>query len=245
LKAEDIVIETADGTCDAVLFREEDGPRLPGVVFLTDIGGIRPSQRDKAMELAMAGYTVLMPNLFYRTGRPPLLDFPVTWGDEKVAKRIQEMRGPLDMAALERDGAAYVDALAASGAATDAQFGVVGYCFSGKGALAAAAVRPDRVGAAASFHGGHLVTDDPSSPHLLLPRITASLYFGHAKEDQSMPASAIATLDAALAAWGGSYESETYDAHHSWTEPDSPVYDPVQAKRAYDKLLGLLAKNLV
>jgi carboxymethylenebutenolidase len=187
-----------------------------------------------------------MPNLFYRTGRPPLLDFPVTWGDEKIMQRVNEMRAPLDMAALERDTAAYVDALAASGAATDAAFGVVGYCFSGKAALAAAAVRPDRVGAAASFHGGHLVTADPTSPHLLLPRIKAPLYFGHASEDQSMPADAIATLDAALSAWGGSYESEVYEgAFHSWTEPDSPVYNEAQAKRAFNKLIELLAKNVV
>ena len=62
-------------------------------------------------------------------------------------------------------------------------------------ALRTAAARPDRVGAIASFHGGGLFTDKPTSPHLALPRIPktdgATLYFGHAVKDHSMPAEAI------------------------------------------------------
>ncbi len=65
---EEIEIRTADGTSDGVLFRQEGEEGRPGVIHLTDIGGIRPAQREMARRLAAEGYTVLMPNIF--TGLP-------------------------------------------------------------------------------------------------------------------------------------------------------------------------------
>jgi carboxymethylenebutenolidase len=166
-------------------------------------------------------------------------------GDERTAKRLAELSGPLTPAVMERDAAAYVDALAAQGSAKAGPMGVVGLCFSGAFALRTAAVRPDHIAAAASFHGGKLFTDAPNSPHLVLPRVKARLYFGHAVEDRSMPAEAIEKLNHALEAWGGEYESEVYEgAHHSWTVPDSPVYNQPQAERAFGKLTQLFAKTL-
>jgi carboxymethylenebutenolidase len=127
----------------------------------------------------------------------------------------------------------------------DGAMGVVGYCFTGGFAMRTAAARADRIGAAASFHGGGLCTDAPTSPHLVLPRVKARLYFGHAIEDRSMPPEAIAKLDAALAAWGGRYESETYaGARHGWTASDSSIHDPAQADRAFRKLTELLSEAL-
>jgi carboxymethylenebutenolidase len=123
--------------------------------------------------------------------------------------------------------------------------GVVGFCFAGGVALRIAAARPDRIAAAASFHGGGLATDAPTSPHLLLPRIQARLYFGHATQDRGMPAAAIEKLDRALDAWGGRYESKVYEgAFHGWTVPDSPVYNQPQAERAFQKLTELFAETL-
>src|SRR5262249_47866130 len=123
--------------------------------------------------------------------------------------------------------------------------GVVGYCFTGALALRMAAARADRVAAAASFHGGGLYTAAPTSPHLVLPRVKARLYFGHAVEDRSMPAEAIARPGRALGGWGGRFESETYGgASHSWTVPDSPIYNQPQAERAFAKLTELFAATL-
>jgi carboxymethylenebutenolidase len=97
----------------------------------------------------------------------------------------------------------------------------------------------------ASFHGGGLYTDEPTSPHLVLPRIKARLYFGHATKDRSMPQEAIEKFDRALAAWGGKYESEVYDgAFHGWTTSDAPVYNQPQADRAFNKLTELFASTL-
>ena len=240
-----IEIPTPDGISDSVHYSPEDWRRLPAVIFLTDIGGIRSSQRQMARRLASEGYTVLMPNVFYRTGRPPMFDFPLKIGDERTTKRLADLTGPLTPEAAERDASAYVDFLAAHQSVSEGPIGVVGYCFSGALAMRIAAARPDRIAAAASFHGGRLFTDDPTSPHLLLPRIKARLYFGHAIQDRSMPREAIEKLDHALQGWGGQYESEMYEgAYHSWTVPDSPVYNEPQAERAFAKLTGLFAKTL-
>jgi carboxymethylenebutenolidase len=249
-KEEDVIeeaieIETADGTADGFIYRADDGPPAPGVIHLTDIGGIRPAHCDMARRLAAKGFTVLMPNVFYRTGRPPVFDFTPSVGDDRTTKRFAELAGPLNPAATERDAEFYVDFLAAQASVSKAAMGVVGYCFTGSMAMRAAAVRPEKIAAAASFHGGGLFTDASTSPHLALPRIKAQLYFGHAIEDRSMPKEAIEKFERALAAWAGKYRSEVYEgAYHGWTTPGAPVYNERQADRAFEQLIDLLANAL-
>ncbi len=238
-------ISLPDGTSDAYLY-STPGKGNPGVLFLTDIGGIRHAELKKARRLAEQGYTVLVPNIFYRTGKPPVMQFPADFGSEAVQKRMQELRGPLTPEAIARDANGYVDFLAAQFSVSDGPFGVVGYCFSGAMAMRIAAERPDKVAAIASFHAGRLyLENDPNSPHRLLPKIKAHLYFGHAVQDKSMPAEAIAKFDEALRKWGGQFESETYEgAYHSWTTLDSPVYNQPQAERAFGKLIELFSSVL-
>jgi len=245
----EIEIRMADGTCDAVLYYEDDGRRRPAAIHLPDIVGIRPAHREMARRLAGQGYVVLLPNPFYRTARAPVYDFEPKFPEERTMKRMGELAGPLTPEVMERDAASYVNYLAVHDSVSNTRIGVVGYCFTGAMALRTAAARPDRIGAAASFHGGGLFTDTPTSPHLVLPHIPTSngprLYFGHAVNDQFMPQPAIDKFNAALAAWGGKYESEIYDgAFHGWTVPDSPVYDKPQAERAFAKLTALFAATL-
>ena len=157
--------------------------------------------------------------------------------DEKTMRRLGELRDSLPPAAMVADGKAYVDFLAKQESVSGGAMGAVGYCFTGAMALRFAASQPDKIAAAASFHGGRLYTDDPTSPHTLLPRVKARLYFGHAIEDRSMPKEAIEKFELELAKWGGKYESDTYaGAHHGWTVPDSPSYNQPQAERAFAKL---------
>jgi carboxymethylenebutenolidase len=242
---QDIQIRTDDGISDGVFFRPEGAGSWPGVLYLTDIGGIRPTYREMARHLAGEGYAVLMPNVFYRTGKPPMLDFKPVMGEERTMKRFAELAGPVTPDVMERDASVYVDSLAAYDTVTDGPLGVVGYCFTGAMALRTAAARPDKIAAAASFHGGGLYTDAPTSPHLVLPRVKARLYFGHAVQDRSMPQEAIEKLNRALEAWGGKYESEVYEgAFHGWTTLGSPVYNQPQAERAFAKLTGLFAATL-
>ena len=188
---------------------------------------------------------MLLPNVFHRPGEPPMMSFPADWSDPATMRRFEEVVGPLTPERADRDMGAYVDALRALPGIAAGKVGAAGFCFGGALALRAAAARPDAVGAAASFHGGRLFTGAPSSPHLLLPRVKARLYFAHAVEDGSMPAAAVAGLEDALKAWGGRWASETYaGARHGWTVPDSAAHDPAAADRAFAALESLLAESL-
>jgi carboxymethylenebutenolidase len=240
-----IEIRTADGVVTGFVYKRDAPQRLPGVIHLTDIGGIRPAHREMARRLANEGFTVLLPNVFYRTREPPMFDFPMQWGEERTMKRFAELAGPMTPDAIARDATAYVDFLLRQSYVSGSQVGVVGYCYTGGMSLRTAAVCAKRVAAAASFHGGNLRTDAPNSPHLGLPEVSAELYFGHAIEDRSMPAEAITKLGDALATWGGRYQNETYDgARHGWTVPGSPVYHKDQAENAFVKLTDLLNRTL-
>ena len=242
----DLQIPMPDGLADAVLFTPESPTPQPGVLHLPDIASIREAHREMARRLASQGYVVLMPNPFYRTSRPPVWDFPRKMGEPRTMQRMAELTGPLTSKARDLDMAAYVKFLSAQPAVHPGSVGVVGYCIGGSMALRAAAASPDKVAAAASFHGGNLYkADDPDSPHYLLPKVTARLYFGHATEDKNMTAEDITHFEQALATWGRAFESETYaGASHGWTVPDNPVFNPEQADRAFAKLTELFAQTL-
>jgi carboxymethylenebutenolidase len=242
---QEIQIPTRDGISTGLLIHPEGDQRWPGVIHYTDIGGIRPAQHNMAKRLAAEGYCVLMPNVFYRSGLPPMFDAESSTNNELRMKRFREVSEPLTQEAEESDASIYVDFLAGQPAVQEGGMGVVGYCFTGSFSLRTAAVRPDKIAAAASFHGGGLVGASPNSPYRVFPRVKARLYFGHAVEDRSMPSKVIEMFDQALAEWGGRYQSEVYDgAYHGWTVPDSPVYNQPQAERAYAKLTELLAESL-
>jgi carboxymethylenebutenolidase len=241
----EIQIEMPAGTADAVFFAPDEGKEYPGVLFLPDIGSIRDANRGMARRLAGEGYAVLLPNPFYRTGRPPLWSFPRNFAEQRTRDRFQELTGPLTPEARAVDANAYVDRLKEQPGVAPGMIGIVGYCFTGAMALRGPASRPDAVAAAASFHGGGLFNaDDPKSPCHLLPKVKAQLYFGHATNDGSMNAEQIAGLEQALAEWGGQYQSETYPAGHGWTVPDNPAYNAEQAERAFGKLKQLFAGTL-
>lgn len=245
---QEVQIPTADGLADGVVIAPSTAGQWPGVIMLTDTFGLRESHRQVARRLAGTGtgYAVVLPNLFYRSGRPPFFETPIAFSAPETQSRAAELRGTLTPDAIERDAAGYVDFVTQRlDLVAPGPIAVVGYCFSGAIAVRIAATRPEAFAAAASFHGGRLATDDANSPHLLLPRIKARLYFGHAQNDRSMPAEAIAKLEAALAAWGGRYDSQTYEAGHGWTVPDHPAYDQTEAEWAFAKLADLLAHTLV
>jgi len=238
----EIVISLPDGETDAVVLQPEGAGAWPGILFLTDIGGIRAAQRQMAGRLADEGYVVLMPNVFYRTAKPPVMDLAALRPNpEMFMARVRALAQPLTPEALERDAIGYVDTLSRLAAG---QIGVVGFCICGGVAMRVAAACPDLVAAAASFHGGNLFEQKPESPHWLLPRIRARLLFGHAEGDRSMPAEAIAGFEQALRAWGGRFESQTYAAAHGWMTLDNPAYDADQAERGYAKLAALFRAEL-
>jgi carboxymethylenebutenolidase len=243
-RLEEFEIAGPDGVIDGMKAQPSTGTSR-GVLFLTDIGGIRPTQIERILRLASEGFVVAMPNLCYRTRRPPLFDFPRNMKEERSKQRFAELVAPLTPEAFGRDAGVYVDWIRTQPGVASGPVAVIGHCFSGGHAMRAAAARPADVAFAASFHGGGLASEKPESPHLLLPQIRARLYFGHAVEDAGMPPEAIARLDDALREWGGTFESEVYaGAHHGWTASDGPVFNPPQAERAFQKILSGLRSTL-
>ncbi len=229
---------------EAYFFRPDDIAEFPGVVFLTDIWGIRPANIAMARRLSDKGFAVLLPNVMHRYSKvtPAGLE-PEAAPD--AARLLPKLFAALTPAQMESDGLGYIDFLLAQKGVKPGPIGVVGHCFTGQMALRMAAAAPDRIAAAVSLHGGFLVTDGPDSPHRQLPRIKARLYFGHAVEDASMTAAQIHTLEAALRDWHGAFQSETYEgALHGWTVPGRPIYNELQAERAFEKQVELFDATL-
>ena len=229
---------------EALLFRPDDLADFPGIVFLTDIWGIRPANIGVAKRLAAQGFTVLMPNVFHRYSRITPDGFE-HGSAEEMTKAMYALFQALTPENMVDDGKAYVDFLQGQKGVKKGKVGIVGYCFTGQMAVRTAAAVPDKVAAAASFHGGFLVTDKPDSPHKVLGPIKARLYFGHAVEDSTATPEQVKTLEASLRDWHGAFESEFYEgALHGWTVPGRDVYNEMQAERAFEKMVQLFEATL-
>jgi len=249
-----VEIKTADGTCDAVLVHPKNGS-YPGVLLWPDAFGLRPSMRDMAKRLAAEGYTVLVPNPFYRVAKAPFsdasrFDFGNPADREKLRPLMESVNAP---GHAEKDARAYITFLDAQKEVnTTKKIGTQGYCMGGALVVRTAATLPDRIGAGASFHGGGLVTDKPDSPHLLAPKIRAHMYFGVAANDDARQPEAKNKLREAFASAHVPAEVEVYEGTlHGWCVPDmpeqngAPIYNKPAAERAWGKLLALYRANLV
>lgn len=131
LRSVDVDIPTPDGSADAYLVHPDDGARHPAVLLYMDAFGLRPHLRAMADRLASAGYTVLVPNVFHRYGRAPVVELPEFINPAERPEIIQSLRPAaqtLTPEAAMRDAGAHLDWLAASPLTSDGLAGVVGYC---------------------------------------------------------------------------------------------------------------------
>lgn len=241
-------IPTPDGTADAYFVHPDGAGPYPTVLLYMDAFGLRPQLRKMADRLASAGYAVLVPNVFYRHGRAPVLDLP-EFIDVARRPEIFEQLGPLLLShkpeAAVRDAGAYLRWLADSPLTKSGPVGVTGYCMGAGLALRTAGTYPDRVAAAAGFHGARLASTAPDSPHLLAERVTAELYFGHADQDQAMPPEQIDRLDKALTEAGVRHRCEVYTgATHGFTQADTASYNAEADERHWVALLDLFGRTL-
>jgi carboxymethylenebutenolidase len=243
----DVEIKTADGTCDAAFIRPKSGS-YPGVLVWPDAFGLRPSMRAIGRRIAAEGYSVLVPNPFYRVSKAPFTDASTFnfQNPDDMAKLRPLMASVNAPGNAEKDAAAYVAFLDAQKEVNKAKkIGTQGYCMGGALVMRTAAAVPDRIGAGASFHGGGLVTDKPDSPHLLAPKIKARMYFGIASNDDAKQPEAKDKLREAFAAARVPAEIEVYAALHGWCVADmpvrdgAPIYNKVEAERAWGKLVAL------
>jgi len=246
-------VKTPDGICDAALIHPTTGSH-PAVILWPDAFGLRPSMVDMGKRLATEGFTVLVPNPFYRTTKAPALDMSsFSFQNPESMKTLRSLMGGITApGAGERDAMAFVAFLDAQKQVdTSKKIGTQGYCMGGPLVMKTVAAVPARVGAGASFHGGGLVTGQPSSPHLLISKMKARLYIGIAANDDEQQPAAKDTLKAAFAAANVPAEIEVYGSQHGWCVPDMPaevgrpIYNKPDAEKAWAKLVSLYKTALV
>ncbi|MQA29606.1 MAG: twin-arginine translocation signal domain-containing protein [Luteitalea sp.] len=248
-----VEVKTPDGTCDAAFIHPTTGSH-PAVVVWPDAFGLRPAMRDIGKRMAAEGYSVLVPNPFYRVAKAPVLDMSsFSFQNQADMKKLQNLMGGINAdGAAERDAVAFIAFLDAQRQVNAAKkVGSQGYCMGGALVMRTAAAVSSRVGAGASFHGGGLVTDRPNSPHLLARQIKAQLYIGIASNDDARQPDAKDKLKEAFAAAKVRAEVEVYQSLHGWCVPDmpaeagKPIYNRPDAERAWGKLVALYKAALV
>jgi carboxymethylenebutenolidase len=166
--------------------------------------------------------------------------------DPATRDKLMSMMKTLSAETQTTDAKAFVDFLDAQPSVDlDRKIGTMGYCMGGPMTMRTAAVRADRVGAAASFHGGRLVVEGDDSPHLLIPKIKAQYLFAIAVNDDEKEPEVKNVLREAFAKNGLTAEIKVYEGTlHGWCPPDSRVYNEAQAERAWRRLHALFERAL-
>jgi carboxymethylenebutenolidase len=241
VKESDVTIETPDGQCDAFFVTPTSGAHAAVLVW-PDIFGLRPSFRQMGRRLAESGYSVLVVNPFYRTKKAPTAPN----GAKTPIPDVIPLARSLNATTHMTDAKAFIGWLdSRSEVDKSKKVGTIGYCMGGPQVMRTAAAVADRVGAACTFHGGGLVTQNPDSPHLLIPRIKAQFLIAVAENDDMRDPEAKNVLRDAFAKTSlPSPEIEVYPAAHGWCPPDSRVHDREQAEKAWGRMLALFATAL-
>ena len=238
-------VRTDEGTIDCYTFAPLGAGPWPAVIVYMDAFGIREQLGEMAERLASHGYFVVVPNLYYRTGAFPPFDRRAVLVEGPERDRFKSMIQSINPSLVMRDTAAVIDMLDRQDAVRGGAIGVVGYCMGGGYALTAAATFPDRIAAAASFHGGSLATDKPDSPHTLASRMRARVYIGAAEIDPSFPREQQERLERALSEAGVDYTLEVYEgAKHGFAVTGHLVYDRDASERHWTRLVELLGQAL-
>jgi carboxymethylenebutenolidase len=242
----DVDVPMASGVSDSALFYPEGRGTWPAVLVWTDILGLRPVFREMGQRLAAQGYVVLVPNPFYRNAKAPVVDGSFDFSKPEDRAKVMPMAAALTADANISDAKSYVAFLDAQPQTNKKKkMGVQGYCMGGRLTFRTAATAPERAGAAATFHGGGLVTDKPDSPHLLIPKMKAEVLCAVADNDDKRDPAAKDTLKAAFEAAHLKATVEVYEGcNHGWTVRGSHVYNEAGAERAWAELTALYKRNL-
>lgn len=233
----EVTVSTPDGTADAYFVHPASGT-APGVLVWPDIFGLRPAFRQMGKRLAESGYSVLVVNPFYRTKKAPT----AAAGGATPIDEVRPMAQTLNETTHMTDAKAFVAWLdQQASVAKNRKMGTQGYCMGGPMAFRTAAVS-DRVGAVASFHGGGLVRDMPSSPHLQAAKTKARFLVVVADNDDKRAPTDKDVLKETFAQAKLAAEVEVYPGAHGFCPPDSRVYSEPLAEKAWGRLLALYGK---
>lgn len=240
-----VMVDMPDGVSDCYYVRPSTG-KHPAVLIWPDIRGLRSSFKAMGKRMAMQGYSVLVVNPFYRDAKAPVVPEGSSFRDPDTRKLLIGMARKLTQDASMSDARAYISFLDAQDEVdTSRKVGTMGYCMGGPLIMRTAGAVPERVGAAASFHGGGIVTDREDSPHLLIPTSPAHVLHAIAENDDERGPEAKHVLTAAYKAAGIPAEIEVYEGTlHGWCPPDSSVYNEAQAERAWARVSALFERAL-
>ncbi|MDP6343863.1 MAG: dienelactone hydrolase family protein [Alphaproteobacteria bacterium] len=242
---ETVDVTTKDGRMESFVCRPERHGPFPAVFVLMDAAGIREALYDAARRLASVGYYVVLPNLYYRAGRDTIFGPDVMAEGSADHTRMRAIRTTMTIPDAMIDVAGLLDFVDGQDDAGSAAVGCHGYCMSGPYALAAAARYPDRITAAASFHGTWLINDVEESPHLNLGKVEGELYIGCAEHDHLAPLPMVEELRGLFEASGAAGEIEIYPGlHHGFTHTSSKSYDKAGSERHWERLLALYRRRL-
>ena len=240
----DVSVPTSDGSCPSVLAVPDGAGPSPAVIMFMDGGGVRPAMVEMAEHLAGMGYVTLLPDMYYRSGPYEPFKVETAFSDPDERARMMALITGLTKAMAASDTGAFLSFLEGRPEVAGTKVGTTGYCMGGGLSLTAAGHYPDRVVAAASFHGGHLATDADDSPHRVVGRITGRVYIAVAENDAAFPPEQAERLEAALDDGGVDYKLEVYPAGHGFAVPDNPPYDRAVAARHWDALSDLYGAML-
>src|SRR5499427_9003902 len=155
---EQVSIRTRDGACPAHVFTPAGAGPWPAAIFYMDGLGIRPTLFAMGRRLADAGHVVLLPDLYYRAGPHEPLEAKKVFATDNPWAALAHLFASIDNRRAAQDTEAFLAYLDARGDVAGKKIGTTGYCMGGAMSLTAAGTNPDRVAAAASFHGGSLAT---------------------------------------------------------------------------------------
>ena len=241
----EVDLPTPDGPCHATLHVPADGLPAPAAILFPDAAGPRETFRAVADRLAATGYAVLLPDVYHRLGDWRPFDAATVFSDPPERERLMTMARSVTAEMTTRDAGAFLAFLAGRPEVAGPRVGVFGYCMGGRAALLVAGRFPDRVGAAASFHGGRLAdAADPDSPHRLADRVQAAVYVAAAENDETFPPEQYARLEAAYTAAGVQHTMEVYPAAHGFAVPDNATYDAAADERHRAALHTLFGTHL-
>jgi len=240
VKESDVTIATPDGQCDAYFVAPTSGAHAAVLVW-PDIFGLRPAFRQMGKRLAEEGYSVLVVNPFYRQMKAPTAPN----GASTPIPQVLPLMQALNATTHTTDAKAFIAWLDARAEVDKGRkIGTTGYCMGGPIVMRTAAAVPDRVGAGGSFHGGGLATNNPDSPHLLIPQMKAQFLIAVAENDDERDPENKNVLKAAFAAANLTAEIEVYPAAHGWCPPDTQVYSEEQAEKAWARMLAMFETAL-
>lgn len=241
----DVTIKTPDGTADAALYYPEGKGTWPAVIMWPDVMSLRPVFRQMGARLAAEGFVVLVPNLYYRVQKAPVIGDNFNFSNPADSAKLTPMRASVTVDGTFKDAAAYVAFLDAQPQTNKkARIGVEGYCMGGPLSFRTAGAVPARIGAVASFHGGGLTTANPDSPHLQVAKTKAEYLVAVAKNDDARDGKSKETLKTTFTDTKVKGHVEVYAADHGWMVPGSAAYNKDEAERGYAERVKVYKRAL-